>query len=226
MSRSDLFAGIRDVAPVLLGVVPVGMVFGATASGVGLSAVQAVFLSAFLYAGAAQLAIVELLRQGTALPIVVFAVLLVNFRYILYSASIASHFRRFPARWSWPAAHLLFDATYAISIAAFGDDGPAEKRWYYFGVAIPPWIALAGSTAAGGVLGARIPPGLGLDFALPLVFMALLFPVLEDYATNAAAVAGAVLAVVAAPLPFNLGLVAAVAAGIGAGLAAEVVVDR
>ena len=66
-----------------------------------------------------------------------------------------------------------------------------------------------------------MPESWSLDFTLPLTFIALVFPGLRDRPAAAAALAAGILAVLAAGLPYKLGLLAAALVSIVAGLAAE-----
>src|SRR5215207_5362126 len=136
-------SGAKTILPVLLALIPFGVAFGATAVGSGLSAFEALAMSVFVFAGAAQLAAIPLLSAGTSVAIVVLTVLIVNLRLTLYSASLASHFRRLPLRWKGLLSYLLTDQAYAATITRF-DDGEtkeANKRWYFLGVALAIWIA-------------------------------------------------------------------------------------
>ncbi len=72
-------------------------------------------------------------------------------------------------------------------------------------------------TLIGALAGAIIPESIPLAFAIPLVFIGLVVPAVTDRATFAAAASSAVVAVVAADLPANLGLLAAAGTGIAVG---------
>ncbi|WP_135826399.1 AzlC family ABC transporter permease [Halorussus ruber] len=219
--RADFLSGVRVAAPITLGVAPFGMVAGVAAVGVGMSAVQAVAMSIIVFAGASQLAAIELVGQNAPAAVVVLTVVVVNLRLVMYSASIAPHFQRQSAKWKAALSYLLTDQAYAISLLKFENDEETSRRWYYLGVAVPLWVTWQASTIAGVLLGARLPPGLQLEFAVPLVFLAVLVPAVTDRATGAAAVVGGTTAVAANGLPYNLGLIAAAVVGIGAGLVVE-----
>ena len=73
------------------------------------------------------------------------------------------------------------------------------------------------STAAGVVLGARLPAHWPLDFALPLTFIAIIAPLIRSRAMLATAAVSGIVALLAAGLPFKLGLLAAALAGMAAG---------
>jgi len=92
MLPDDLFAGVRATLPLLLGLIPFGLVAGIAAVDAGLSPTQAVGLSAIVFAGAAQLAAIDLLGRDASLAVVVLTAVVINLRMMMYSASIAPYF--------------------------------------------------------------------------------------------------------------------------------------
>lgn len=215
--RTDFYAGVRDVAPVVLGIIPFGLVAGAAAVDSGLSGLQAVGLSVVVFAGASQLAAIDLLGDGAPLAVVVGTILVVNLRMVMYSASIAPEFQGVTVRWKALMAYLLTDQAYAMSLTTFRERD-VSRRGYYLGTAVPLWIVWQLCTIIGVVVGARVPAWLPLDFALPLVFLALLVPAIKDASTAAAGLIGGTLATLGAGLPYELGLPLGAVTGILAGL--------
>lgn len=224
MDIASLRQGIRDVAPLLLGIVPFGMVVGVAAVNAGLDLELAVGMSVIVFAGAAQLAALELIRTDVPLVVVIVTAAVINLRMLMYSASIAPHFRDFAAKWKAGLAYVLTDQAYALSIARFETGEDIDRRSYYLGVALPLWMVWQVSTVAGVALGASVPPAWGLEFTVPLVFLALLVPAIEDRETLTAAFVGGTVAVLGAGLPLNLGLPVGATAGILAGAFAERVI--
>lgn len=111
--------GVRDCAPAVPPSIPYGMLFGATAVQIGLDPAQATALSLFTFAATAQVAAVELLSDGAALPVALATLLLINLRYVIYSASLAERLRDLPRHWRAAIAYPLFDVTYALATARF-----------------------------------------------------------------------------------------------------------
>ncbi|WP_418285308.1 AzlC family ABC transporter permease [Halorubrum sp. DTA46] len=221
----DLWAGVRDVSPLMLGIVPFALVAGIAAVDAGLSLVEAVGMSVIVFAGASQLAALDLLGSNAPLAVVVGTAVIINVRMVMYSASIAPHFSRYARRTRATLAYFLTDQAYALSVAEFAEN-EARTRWrYYLGAAASLWLVWQVGTIAGVVLGAGVPDEWGLTFAVPLVFLALLVPAMKDRPTIGAGVAGGVVAVAAAGLPLNLGLLAGAVVGILAGLVTEAI-DR
>jgi predicted branched-subunit amino acid permease len=220
MIRSQFAAGVRAVTPILIGVFPFGVIAGLSAIDSGLSTLQEVGLSTIVFAGAAQLAAIELLSEDAAVPVIIATMLVVNSRMVMYSAALAPHFKELQPAPKVGASYLLTDQAFAVSILHYEDDrlSLADKLSYYLGAGIGLWGMWQASTLTGAVVGTELPDGLSLDFAIPLVFIALLVPALRDSPAVMAAVVAAFVAVVAAPLPYNTALWLAAIGGIAAGL--------
>jgi 4-azaleucine resistance transporter AzlC len=213
--------GVRDVAPLLLGIAPFGLVAGVAAMNAGLTLEQAVGMSVIVFAGAAQLAALELIGQDAPLSVIVVTAVVINLRMMMYSASIAPYFRSLSTRIRTGAAYLLTDQAYALSVSRYRSDERIDRLGYYLGAAVAPWIVWQLTTVVGALIQTGVPASLGLEFAVPLVFLALLVPAMEDGPTTVAGVFGGVLAVLGSGLPLNLGLLVGAAVGIAAGVAAE-----
>ncbi|WP_339831284.1 AzlC family ABC transporter permease [uncultured Parvibaculum sp.] len=220
----DYFDGIRAMLPLLPGAVPFGMIAGAVAAEAGFGTAAGIGQSVVIYAGAAQLAATQLVAVAAPALIIVLTGLVVNLRFAMYSASLASHFTGLSLRHRALLAYLMTDQSYALTVARYGAAGSADsaaKARFYLGGAVAMWIVWLSATAAGFLLGSRVPPSWSLDFFVPLSFLALLVPGIRDRATAAAAATGAAVAVIAAGLVFNLGLFVAAACGIAAGYLVE-----
>ena len=215
---------VRDIAPLLIGVAPFGMIAGVAAIDVGLSPIQAYSLSPVIFAGAAQLATIGLLARDATIAVVILTPLVINARHVMYSAALAPWFRPLPAGRKSVLAYLMTDQAFAMSILRYAqrDEPLGDRVAYYLGGAVSLWLTWQLTTIVGIVVGGGIPPGWSLDFAVPLVFLALVFPAITDRATGVAAAVGAVVAVAASGLPFNLGLPVGALSGIAAGYLAEV----
>ncbi|MEF8783583.1 MAG: AzlC family ABC transporter permease [Haloarculaceae archaeon] len=221
MDSADFRRGIRDVAPLLLGVAPFGAVAGIAAVNAGLDIFQAVGMSFVIFAGASQLAALELLGSDAPIAVVVVTAVVINLRMLMYSASIAPYFREFGAKWKALLAYVLTDQAYALSISNYRAGRSLDRKAYYLGAAVTLWAVWQVTTVAGVVLGAGVPEEWGLEFAVPLVFLALLVPAMEDRTTTLAAVVGGGVAVAGVDLPLNLGLLVGATVGIVAGLGTE-----
>src|SRR5689334_19870858 len=109
---SEFFYGIRDEVPILLGVLPFGLIYGASALSAGIPASIALAMSSVVFAGSAQFVIAQLVAAGTPALVIILTAFIVNIRHLLYSASIAPAIRQLPRPWKWLLAYLLTDEAY------------------------------------------------------------------------------------------------------------------
>lgn len=222
VARSEFAAGVRAVLPLLLGVIPFGTIYGVLALAAGIPPAAAQVMSAVVFAGSAQFVAVQLIGAGAPAVVVLLTTFVINLRHVLYSASLAPHLAPLHRPWKWLLAFLLTDEAYAVSIVRHRRGTPdSTGHWYTLGVSLALWLSWQISTAVGIYLGAQVPPSWSLDFTLALTLIALVVPALNSGAAVAAATTAGVIAVVAAGLPFKLGLMLAASCGILAGLIAE-----
>lgn len=219
--RLELLKGARDELPILVGVLPFGLVFGALGIETGLSPAEVQGLSLFVFAGSSQLVAVQLIGLGAAPVVIILTIFLVNLRHALYSASLSPYLVHLPLRWRLSLAYLLTDEAFAVASPRYRRPDTTHAHGYTLGAGLALWSCWQLSTALGIVFGARIPESLSLEFALPLTFLAMLIPTLVDRPAWAAAIAGGVLSLLLRGLPYGLGLVVAVVLAVGIGVAVE-----
>jgi len=219
--RRDFIAGARDALPILLGVVPFAMICSVAAISVGLTPFEAIGMNFIVFAGASQLAVLQLMGEGAFWLVMLLTAWVINLRFTMYSASLAPYLQKEPLHRKAPFAYILSDQAFGVTMSHFANEMPANPAWYYYGVAAAIWATWNISAIVGALLGTLVPESWGLDFAFPLSFMALMFAALKDRPTVLAAVAGGLIAVLARGLPYNLGLVLAALLGIGTGVLAE-----
>ncbi len=233
----EFFHGLRAELPILVAVLPFGMIYGALAIAAGMPALQAQAMSAILFAGSAQFITAQLYQSGTPGIVILMTIAVVNLRHALYSASVAPFLRRLSWRWKWLLSYLLTDEAYAVVITYFVDeghsgqesaDGPNEfsstfqhRHWFFLGAGFALWLTWQLSTAAGILVGAIIPASWSLDFTLALTFIALVAPNIKDRPSLAAALSAGLVGVMAHNLPYKLGLVLAALVGIAVGMLVE-----
>lgn len=217
---SAFWAGIRAVSPLLMGVLPFALIAGSSAASVSSSAVEGMAFSVLIFAGASQLAACELLHQGTPVLLILITVWVVNLRMLIYSAVMSGHFRQ--EKGKALLAYLLTDQAFAISISQW-ENGKflSHKRSFYLGTGFALWFTFQVGSLVGILVGAKVPPEWSLDFAIPLSFIALLVPSIRDKASFAAAFSSAILLLLFAWLPMNLGLLVAIFGGLLVGWIVE-----
>lgn len=219
--RAALMEGLKAIAPIAPSAIPFGLIVGVAAMDAGLSPAAALGMSVIVFAGAAQVAALQLVADGALPAVVIITALVINLRMVMYSASLAPHFAHLPRRWKWGLSYLLTDQAYAVTITRFRrEPGMVERNWYFLGASSPIWVAWVLATAVGIWAGAAVPEGWSLGFIVPLIFLALLLPSVYDRPTAAAAVVSGAVAAALHGVPFHLGLSTGALAGVAAGLLA------
>jgi 4-azaleucine resistance transporter AzlC len=206
-----------------LGVGVYGVSFGVLAVASGLSAAQACVMSMLVFTGASQFAFIGVLAAGGGAVAAMGPAVMLALRNAAYGLSLVSVLadRRddqetgagLPGRLRDRAlaAHLVIDETTAMARA---QDDPAEARRAFLATGVSVWLCWNAGTLLGALLGGGLddPRALGLDAMFPAAFLALLAPQLRRPGAPAAAIAGAVLALVLLPYaPTGVPVIAALA---------------
>lgn len=219
--RLALLAGIRASLPLQTGLIPFAIVCGASATSLGLSFAQAWGLSWMVFAGSSQLVAMQLMASGAPAWVIVLTGWVVNLRFLIYSATLAPHFRHRSRLDRWIGAYLLVDQSFALTLNRIAEG--REKRetaWFYLGLSLAFWLCWQIGSIAGILLGNFIPARWSMDFVVALTFIAIVAPSLNNHPARLAALIGGALAL-APPLPLKLNIVAAALLGAGAALLVE-----
>ena len=171
---SEFWSGARACIPVLVAVLPFGLLFGALAVDNGFSVAEAVLMSAIVYGGASQMVGIELFGQQIAPWLIVFSILAVNFRHVLYSGAFGRRIRHWSGVQQALGFFLLSDPQFAETERKAEDGHPVSFAWY-MGFGAPVWAAWVIEAALGGYFGGLVsdPHAIGLDFLLPIYFLGL-----------------------------------------------------
>lgn len=220
--RRNFIEGLRAEVPLLIGVFPFGMIYGALALDAGLPVLTAQSMSSILFAGSSQFVTAQLVKENAPAFVMVLTIAVINLRHVLYSASLAPYLKNLSLRWKVLLSYLLTDEAYAPSILYYENEGLQKyKHWFLLGAGFSLWFTWQVSTALGIFLGASIPESLPLDFALPLTFIAMIVPILKKGPMIAAASSAGATALLAYHLPYKLGLILAAIVGIVVGTVLE-----
>ena len=172
--RQDARDGARDIAPVMVAALPIGLLFGAIAKSKGLSALEVTLMSLLVFAGGAQFAAVELWGYPVPVFAIVFSTLLVNARHVLMSASLAPKLVGFSPLQRYFGFFFLTDESWALAerraVAA------AVTPAYWLGAAMLLPAAWVGASFLGALAGPLLgdPQRFGADFAFTALFIGLI----------------------------------------------------
>lgn len=174
---SEFWLGVRDSIPLVVGVIPFGITCGIMALTAGLTGGEALLMSMFVFAGAAQFIAITMLGAGiNGWGIIVVTTLLINLRHLLMGASLAPYIIRLPISLQALLSFGMVDETYAITMDRVQKKG--YNASYQLGANVFFYSAWIVSTAVGVLLSGYIsdPLAWGLDFAMPAIFLAMLIP--------------------------------------------------
>lgn len=150
LRRPDLVAGVRAMSTLAFAYLPFALLVGAAVAASANPA--AAWLATWaIYGGAAQLAVLAVLGQGSGWAMAALVGLLVNLRLAAYATAMAPVWRSAPARLRFAAAVMLTDAPWALANAR-----SAGRRAYYLGAAATLFVAWPVMVTGGMYVGDRI----------------------------------------------------------------------
>lgn len=216
MYSSKYFSmGFKEMIPITTGVIPFGAVMGTVCAEAKLSFFQTLFMNLFLYSGTAQLASVELMSQNALAVVVITTALVINLRFLLYSAGMSPYTRQSGFWAKLVVAHTLTDQSYAVMVANKKLQTPLDSVSFYFGTSLCMFIVWHASWMAGYIFGNFAPPAWNLDFAIPLSFLALMIPSLKNKKHVLVVLFSTIVSVALYNMPLRLGLLATALLSIG-----------
>lgn len=181
VSDNEFWLGVQESLPLILGVLPFGITCGIMAITAGLTSWEAVLMSLLVFAGASQFIGITMLGAGiTSWIMIGLTTFLINLRHLLMGASLAPYMLRLPIYQQVLLAFGMVDESYVMTINRINQNGYSSS--YQLGSSLAFYIVWILSTVLGAVLGGYIndPLKWGIDFAMPVTFLALLIPRLVD----------------------------------------------
>ena len=171
----NLLKGFYDVSPLLLPVVPFGIIFGAIGIELGFGPYITYATSIIIFSGASQIVFFQLLSNGASSLIAITSSSVVSTRHLLYGAVVAQYLSKLSLMWKIFLSYLLTDQAFAVSQEFFKKNSKDEyKHYHLLGAGLTLWIVWQLTTVIGILLGSIVPEELGLSFTIPLTFLALL----------------------------------------------------
>jgi 4-azaleucine resistance transporter AzlC len=214
--RREIRAGLRDIAPVAVAALPIGLLFGAVAAAKGMSPLEVTLMSALVFAGGAQFAAIETWVSPAPIAALAFATLLINVRHVLMGASLTPKIRMSRVQ-TLLAYFFLTDEAWALSERRALERPVTGAYWAAMAVVL--WANWTLSSTIGAILGSFLgdPERIGADFAFTALFIGLVAGFGRSRVTL---VTVAVSAAVAALVHHFIGAPWHVASGALAGIAA------
>ncbi len=214
--------GLLTLLPFSISTLPWAIVTGLAMRSSGLSGLESMGMSVLVFAATAQLGALPLIASGAPLWLIFLTGLVLNLRFMIFSASVAPvfHGRRWAQRLA--SSYLLTDTAFTLlSPRLLGAQDPHWRWGYYLAPAIYGWLLWQTGVLIG-VFGADwLPRDWSLEFMATIAMMIMLVPMARTRPMLLAALAGGLSAVLLRGLPLRLGMFAGIAIGIATGFAAE-----
>ena len=220
-------AGFRTGLPTLFGIGAWGMVVGVAMVKSGLTVWQASGMTLVAFAGSAQLASLPLIAAGAPIWVIFATALVVNLRFVIFSALLGPHFAHLPLRQRFFYGYISGDVSIALFLQRY-PNGAREPGKFSFlkGLMIPNWFAWQIGSLIGIFLGSTVPTEWQLGFAGTLAILCIMVPLTMNRAALCGVLVAGVVAVLAHGLPYKLGLLAAVLVGMASAMAFEETLNR
>ena len=176
MPRVDTFIkGILDILPLMIPVVPFGIIYGVIGVEIGFSPMEVFAMSFVIFAGSSQIAFAQLFAAGASPLVMISSVAVINSRHILYGAVLAEYLGKLRLTWKLLLSYLMADQAFSVSSAYFKKNVKNKNvHFHMLGSGLTLWSLWQLSTLIGIVLGNIVPAQLGLEFAIPLTFFSLI----------------------------------------------------
>ena len=174
-SKKQLFTrGIFDISPHMLSVVPFGIICGAIGVELGFDPYLVYAMSFVIFGGASQIVFLQLLSGGASSIIAVMSVGIINSRHLLYGAVLSEYLEKLTFIKKLLISYVVVDQSFAESNKFFKKNKGQENLHYHLiGSGCTLWVCWQVSTLSGIILGSFVPEELGLKFAIPLTFIAI-----------------------------------------------------
>tara|TARA_Y100000591_G_C21628774_1_gene591663 strand:- start:141 stop:839 length:699 start_codon:yes stop_codon:yes gene_type:complete len=171
----NFLKGIKDTSPLMIPVIPFGIIFGVLAIDLGLTPMITIAMSIIIFGGASQIIFLQLFSGGASSLVILSSVGAVNSRHLLYGTVLSEHLSDLSLTWKIIVSYFLVDQAFAVSNNYFRKNHEDKDKYFHLiGGGFNCWIVWQITTIIGIYLGSIIPDKLGLTFAIPLTFLALL----------------------------------------------------
>jgi len=175
-SKFSIFKkGLIDISPLLIPVIPFGIIFGAIGIELGFSPLITYATSLIIFGGASQIVFIQLLSGGASSLVAITSVGVINSRHFLYGAVLTEYLEKLSLIKKLIISYLITDQTFAVSSRYFKENKINNNSHYHLiGAGVILWTTWQLTTIIGIFLGSIVPDEWGLKFAIPLTFLAII----------------------------------------------------
>ena len=196
--------GTIDILPLMIPVVPFGIIFGAIGIELGFGPYLTYATSIIVFSGASQIVLLQLISAGASSLVAITSSSVVSTRHLLYGAVISQYLNHLSIYWKIGLSYLLTDQAFAVSNEYFKKNNENKnKHFHLLGSGLTLWFIWQLTTIIGIILGSIVPEELGLTFTIPLTFLALLVNYLRSIDHVIVIVISGMMSVLLFEMPFK-----------------------
>ena len=208
--------GVRVSYPTWFGIAAWGLVVGVAMIKSHLTIIQALGMTLLVFAGSAQLAALPLIVLNAPLAVIFLTGMVVNLRFVIFSALLAPHFSHLPWHKRAMLGFITGDVSVALFVQRFPDETPqAGKLGFLKGLLIPNWFAWQIGSVIGIFLGSQIPAQWGVGFAGTLAILCIMLPMVRNPAAVIGVTVAGLIGLFTYTWPYKLGMLLAIVVGMG-----------
>ncbi|SMC54507.1 AzlC family ABC transporter permease [Polynucleobacter kasalickyi] len=222
---AEIQQGINDMLGPSLGIFTWSIVLNLAIIKTGFAIFHTIVMSFTVYAGSAQLASIPLINGHFPIWIILLTTIVINSRFIVYSAAIAPHFQHL----SFPHRCLIGFLNGDISFAVFSkkyptadtNDSKKSIYQYFLGSAMMNWLVWQLGLGVALFFGMQIPDEWNFAFAGTLVLICLITPNIKTPKEITIGLVSVLVAILTINLPYRLGILSTVLAAMCSGFLIE-----
>ena len=214
--QKSFWQGVIAMLPLSIAVIPWGILAGSYAIEVGLTSLESQGLSMIVFAGAAQLVALGMIKAGIGLTSILLTTLLITSRHLLYGMALRKDVSPLPLKWRLSLGFLLTDELFAIVTTS---KEQLFNRWYALGGGLSFYVFWNIATLLGIIAGQSIPnmENWGLDFAIASTFIAIIIPMVKAKSILVCVLVSLVSSVVCSIYSIEIGLLISALIGMACG---------
>lgn len=219
MSQNIKKLAIKNTFPLAISAIPFGIVMGTSTYHLQFNDIEMYFMNFTVFAGASQLAFIELFRKNANDLILLISCLLINSRMFLYSLSLFEEFKSLSKMKKLILSFFVIDQTYVI-FEANKDllKTPQEIFEYFLSSGLFMFSFWSAGVFIGFFAGDILPYQEHLDFLVTLAFIGIFGPRLRSKLNIIVFISAILLSTLLKLLPFNLGLLLSTLIGMALGV--------
>lgn len=209
--------GVKAMSEPAIAIMAWSIVTNIALLGSGLKPLETFWLNLLVYAGSAQLAVMPLIAGDYPLWTIWLTALIVNLRFVIFSAGIQPHFKKYSFFERMGIGYINSDFAFAKFVQKFPYSDPANSRvelLYFLGMALVNWTVWQIGVLIAIIFGSYIPKNWGIGFAGTVALLALIIPAIKNKTSLVSALVAAITCILTINLPYRLTIVCSVITGV------------